>query len=260
MKKEHYENLNLKDLDGEIWIDAFGFDGFYQVSSKGRVKTVERLAMTKKGTYFLVKERIRSQKVGKDGRISMTFNIEGKKYPINLPAVIYFSFNRYEQKISTKYCVMHKNKIQHDNRLENLQLTTVTYSHKKNNEYNLLPHLQENNRLKSEKYKILTHKTCKMCNIEKEINEFKGYTCRECVIKEKQKRYFEVNERKRNLKIRVEDLVTKNIYIFKNTTDEDLKKMFSRPTLRKVINELKGNYTPYKNSRYKNPCKITHIK
>ena len=36
------KNLQIEDLENEEWIDAIGFDGIYQVSNLGRVKTLGR--------------------------------------------------------------------------------------------------------------------------------------------------------------------------------------------------------------------------
>ena len=37
-----YNNLQLEDLPNEEWVDAFGYDGIYQVSSLGRVKSLQK--------------------------------------------------------------------------------------------------------------------------------------------------------------------------------------------------------------------------
>lgn len=41
--------LSLKSIPGEIWKDVKGFEGSYQVSSEGRVKSKERYAYDKSG-------------------------------------------------------------------------------------------------------------------------------------------------------------------------------------------------------------------
>lgn len=48
----------------EIWEDIIGFEGLYQVSNLGRVKSLERTLIRKNGTPFFVRERILKQ--GKD--------------------------------------------------------------------------------------------------------------------------------------------------------------------------------------------------
>lgn len=47
---EIWENLNLKDLDGEIWENIQEFKGVYQVSNLGRVKKVSS-CISKNGKF-----------------------------------------------------------------------------------------------------------------------------------------------------------------------------------------------------------------
>ena len=114
-------SLSLDNLENEDWIDALGFDGVYQVSNFGRVKTLGRWVSNGKSERW-VKERIRKLYTGKDGRITMIFNYENKAKSINLPAIIYFSFNPKKRYLDKTYCVSHINKVLNDNRLENLIL------------------------------------------------------------------------------------------------------------------------------------------
>lgn len=41
---EHFgiEMYNTTNLEGEVWKDIYGYEGFYQISNKGRVKSLER--------------------------------------------------------------------------------------------------------------------------------------------------------------------------------------------------------------------------
>lgn len=57
----------------EIWKDVKGFDGFYQVSNLGRVKSVSR----KIGNCFR-KEKIRSLSLTKDGYVKLRLSYCGK--------------------------------------------------------------------------------------------------------------------------------------------------------------------------------------
>ena len=173
-------SLSLDNLDNEEWIDALGFDGIYQVSNYGRVKTLGRWVSNGKSERF-VKERIRKLYTGKDGRITMIFNYENKKTSVNLPAIIYFSFNPEKRYLDRTYCVAHINKIPNDNRLENLILIKVSDSHKINHIEKLLPHLKINNDKRKEEYLKLTHKICKTCNKKKEIERFE-YGRNNCLV------------------------------------------------------------------------------
>ena len=37
-----YENLSLEDMEGEIWKDVVGYEGIYQVSNLGRIKSLDK--------------------------------------------------------------------------------------------------------------------------------------------------------------------------------------------------------------------------
>ena len=174
-------SLSLDNLENEEWIDALGFDGVYQVSNLGRVKTLGRWVSNGKSERW-VKERIRKLYTGKEGRVTMIFNYENKKTSVNLPAIIYFSFYPEKRYLDKTYCVAHINKIQNNNRLENLILIKISDSHKINHKENLLPHLKINNDKRRSEYLKLTHKVCKKCEEKKEIQrfEFGRNTCLVC--------------------------------------------------------------------------------
>ena len=40
MSKNYHDNLNLNNLPDEKWEDIIGFEGLYQVSSYGRIKSL----------------------------------------------------------------------------------------------------------------------------------------------------------------------------------------------------------------------------
>lgn len=59
---EIYENLSVESLPNEEWRDIIGWEGLYQVSNLGRVKSLPRLHKYVHGEY-LSKERILSPRV-----------------------------------------------------------------------------------------------------------------------------------------------------------------------------------------------------
>lgn len=58
---EIYKNLSLEDLPNEEWRDVVGYEGLYQVSNMGRVKSLKRKSaqFLQKGTLcsYTVKEK-----------------------------------------------------------------------------------------------------------------------------------------------------------------------------------------------------------
>lgn len=45
-------------IETEVWKDIKGYEGLYQVSNMGRVKSLERIIIRKNGSKMPVKERI----------------------------------------------------------------------------------------------------------------------------------------------------------------------------------------------------------
>ena len=178
-RMEEYKILDLEDLTNEVWIDAIGFDGVYEISNLGRIKSLGRYVNVRNGKRW-VKQRIRKQSLSKDGRLTCPFNFEGVCYSQNVSALIFLSFNPNIPYNPKKQCVMHINKIKSDNRLSNLKVETICNSHKVNHIKKLLPHLKNNNDNARAKYLKLTHKNCYKCSKKKEIINFE-YGRNKCI-------------------------------------------------------------------------------
>lgn len=64
----------------EVWKDIKGFEGLYQISNFGRVKSLERHRIGKHGAPTLCKERILSVHKGKCGYLQVCLCKNNKKY------------------------------------------------------------------------------------------------------------------------------------------------------------------------------------
>ena len=63
----------------EIWRDIAGYEGLYQVSDMGRVKSLERIVIRKNGSKLPVKERILKPRPDGRGYLQIAFyNGSGK--------------------------------------------------------------------------------------------------------------------------------------------------------------------------------------
>jgi hypothetical protein len=178
--EEYYKNKSIDLIDGEIWESAIFYDGYYEVSNFGRIKSLKRWVQIKSGGRY-TKERLMSQALSKVGRLSVMFNVEGVDVTQNVSKLILQSFNRCVI-ISKNQCVMHKNKRKFDNRLENLIVAEISVSHKINHKMGLLPHLAANNQNKKQKTSELESRMCKHCDIIKPIAQMnpKSFTCLKC--------------------------------------------------------------------------------
>ena len=119
------ENLNFEK---EIWKDIPNYEGLYQASNLGRVKSLERFRKGKNGFLASVKEKILKTLMLNSGyyQVRLYKNSIGKMYLIH--RLIWETFNG---QIPEGYELNHLDEIPSNNRLSNLSLVT----HKENINY-----------------------------------------------------------------------------------------------------------------------------
>ena len=77
---EIYENLSIESLPNEEWRDVVGWEGLYQVSNLGRVKSLSRSIVYKDGREYAYPSKIiKNQKVSTGYRSVMFYGVNGKK-------------------------------------------------------------------------------------------------------------------------------------------------------------------------------------
>jgi len=107
-----YKNLDLKDLDGEIWKEIEGYDGDYFVSNLGRVKSFKR--------YHGTDVRILEQ--NEDGHGYLVVGLSKNKKP-KTKQIHILMFETYIEEILKGYVIHHKDFTKNDF-LENFQMMT----------------------------------------------------------------------------------------------------------------------------------------
>ncbi len=108
----------------EIWKDIPIYKGFYQASSKGRIRSINRVVLNN-GTATTRKGHILSQSYTSKGykRVILSFN--GKRREHLVHRLVAESFIPNPQKL---HCVNHKDEVKDNNSAENLEWCDCLYN------------------------------------------------------------------------------------------------------------------------------------
>lgn len=113
----------------EQWRDVAGYDGYYQVSSCGRIKSVERYVQDRFGMKapYRIPEKILKPKRAHDGYLFVHLSKDGHAQPLRIHRLVAEAFIPNPNRLPT---VNHKNEDKSDNRVENLEWCTPAYNNK----------------------------------------------------------------------------------------------------------------------------------
>jgi len=106
----------------EIWKDIKGYEGTYQVSNKGRVRSVDRAVLNKNYQVNYVKGKMLANIFDKDGYKQVSLYKKGTQKEFKIHRLVALTFI---EKIDGKDCVNHKNCIKTDNNANNLEWCTT---------------------------------------------------------------------------------------------------------------------------------------
>lgn len=105
----------------EVWKDIEGYEGLYQVSSFGRVKSMARITSSPSGRWRPLKERIMSQKISNEGYYVIGFSKNSER---SMPNVHKLVANAFIPNPNAKDTVNHKDGDKLNNHVSNLEWAT----------------------------------------------------------------------------------------------------------------------------------------
>lgn len=120
----YYDNLSLDTLEGEIWLPAIGYEGLYEVSSLGRVKSVKR----KDSKMSKFKQMIMRQLINDCGYLFVNlWGHDGNDKHNRVHRLVCMAFIPNPE---NKKDVNHKKGVKIDNRVTELEWNTRGENHK----------------------------------------------------------------------------------------------------------------------------------
>jgi len=114
---EIWQNLQIEDLEGEVWKPIKDYEGLYEISNMGRVKSLSRKTKTK----ILTKDKIMKTKKGGGGYIQAKLS---KKSKIYSPIVSRLVAEAFCEKPHYANVVNHIDSVRHNNIWTNLEWVT----------------------------------------------------------------------------------------------------------------------------------------
>lgn len=104
----------------EIWKSIPGYEGYYEASNMGRIKSCYRMVILSTGRKITVKESILRPTIGPEGYASVGLTIKNFRKSFKVHRLIMLAFEG-----PSNLLVDHINGDKTDNRLENLEYVTV---------------------------------------------------------------------------------------------------------------------------------------
>ena len=109
----------------EIWKDVKGFEGFYQVSNLGRVRSLDRIVVSENRSTQKIKGAIKKVKVGKNGYYMVMFYKDSKYKCAYVHRLVAQAFIPNPDNLPQ---VNHKDEIRTNNCVDNLEWCDSKYN------------------------------------------------------------------------------------------------------------------------------------
>ena len=122
-------------MENEIWKPIFNYEGFYEVSNLGRVKSLKRLCNHSFGNHKkIVNEKILSQSLNQHGYFKVRLSKFGIKRTHLIHHLVAESFLNHTKR-SNYICVDHIDENPKNNNIKNLQIISKRENTKKSYDF-----------------------------------------------------------------------------------------------------------------------------
>ena len=116
------DNFNIEE---EVWKDISGFEGYYQVSNKGRVRSLDRKVWSeKRGAFYSHKGKVLKLTESR-GYLHITLRKNYKPITMQVHRLVAEAFIPNPKNLEY---INHKDENKNNNRLENLEWCTPKYN------------------------------------------------------------------------------------------------------------------------------------
>lgn len=105
----------------ETWKDIPGYEGYYQASSEGRIKSIDRVVDHELNGPTKYRGQLLSTKISNTGYLMVGLTVKGKSKNLTVHRLVAYAFLGADPKMT----VNHKNGIRTDNRINNLEYLTI---------------------------------------------------------------------------------------------------------------------------------------
>lgn len=102
----------------EIWKEITGFEGVYEISNEGRLRSKDRLIKHWRGTLRKYKGSLKKTRMNRMGYMHCNLKHNGERFDFRVHRLVADAFLENKE---NKPCVNHLNGIKTDNRVENLE-------------------------------------------------------------------------------------------------------------------------------------------
>lgn len=120
----YFYNANCKSMEAnihEVWKDVVGYEGFYQVSDLGRVRSLSRKMKSRHNCLRNFEGRVISLELAKNGYLRCVLGVNRISSKLSVHRLVAEAF--ISSRPDGKF-INHKNGIKTDNRPENLEWVT----------------------------------------------------------------------------------------------------------------------------------------